>query len=227
MVAMIGCCGCMVGEGGGAAAAVTTDANKEVDVIGWTMDTDEESIALPAIADPNVIPALPEHTFTAKLQRDYTRQPLGLSVEQFVPDALYVSKVDEDGTAAGAYNASAPEDQRLQAGLYIVSVDSLLGASAVDSLVHLEEATIVLKRPKVFEVAFARNGLVLGIVMQYDSLGTSVYVRGIEDVGAAKAAAADLRVGDRIVSVNGVRGYSAALMEELKSEDVVLAVSRP
>mmetsp|Transcript_3478 Transcript_3478/g.9956 ORF Transcript_3478/g.9956 Transcript_3478/m.9956 type:complete len:235 (-) Transcript_3478:116-820(-) len=233
---MFGCCCTTEDEGSGVAtistlqmAEVTTDANKEVDAVHQSMAA-EETAAIPAVepaAEPDSAPALPENTFTAKLTRDNIRQPLGLSVEQFVPNALYISKVDEDGTAVGEYNAKAPEDQRFQAGQYIVSVDTLLGASAVDRMVQVEAATIVLKRPKVFEVALARNGLPLGIMLKYDSLGASVYVKGIEDSGAAKAAGSDILVGDRIVSVNGVGGSPAVLMEELKkSEKVVLAISR-
>jgi len=170
-----------------------------------------------------------EEVFTALLAQEQFAQPLGMIVEGFAPEAIFIAQVDEDdSTVVGRHNARAPARRRLRPGDYIISVSGERGPGAVDRLSSFARAELVVSRSRLRPVTVRKRGLPLGLILKYDTFGTSLYIKAVEESGAARACDADIELGDRIVCVNGRTGTPPTLLEGLKAGDVVeLQISRP
>mmetsp|Transcript_122004 Transcript_122004/g.352482 ORF Transcript_122004/g.352482 Transcript_122004/m.352482 type:complete len:216 (-) Transcript_122004:174-821(-) len=212
-----GCCCCATGE------------SENAKRIGIVSVHDGYTVAESKVETDDAAGTGEDGVFTAPLGNDTPGQWLGMVVEQFAAEALFIAKIEEnEGTVVSRYNSRAPLERKLQPGDYIMSVDGVTGDAALDRLTNTPQVEMVVKRPKLFDISMSKGGMALGLILKYDKLGTSLYVKAVEDDGAAKATGADLESGDRIVMVNGKAGSPPILMEELKNcETLSLRISRP
>mmetsp|Transcript_33265 Transcript_33265/g.94636 ORF Transcript_33265/g.94636 Transcript_33265/m.94636 type:complete len:227 (+) Transcript_33265:98-778(+) len=167
--------------------------------------------------------------FRARLAREFVDTPIGLDFERVHPlDILHVERVEEgDASAVGVYNSRVTKERRVQVGDYIMSVNGVIGLDAMlDILERRVEVTVVVARPHEFDVTVAKNGKPLGLELKFERPSDAMFVSDIDAGHAVDASGANLKVGDRIVEVNGRTSFDDMAAQLRESECVHLRVSR-
>eukprot|EP00418_Pyrodinium_bahamense_P068188 CAMPEP_0179081654 /NCGR_PEP_ID=MMETSP0796-20121207/36776_1 /TAXON_ID=73915 /ORGANISM="Pyrodinium bahamense, Strain pbaha01" /LENGTH=361 /DNA_ID=CAMNT_0020779041 /DNA_START=24 /DNA_END=1109 /DNA_ORIENTATION=- len=172
--------------------------------------------------------------------------PLGMDVDVTDGNTLYIIAVREG--LAQQYNQEAPYDQQIRAGDFVVKVNDTEGSSTKLREALKEETflELLIKRPMEFDVAVKaeadqepRGGFCApggsdhshGLNFIKKPSGTSIVVDKIAE-GPVKAwneenPAQEVRVGDRIVAVNGKKEKIADLKKKLKAAKFHMTMVRP
>mmetsp|Transcript_34597 Transcript_34597/g.98437 ORF Transcript_34597/g.98437 Transcript_34597/m.98437 type:complete len:237 (-) Transcript_34597:12-722(-) len=208
---------CTCEEFGGDGCIIST---RPLDVPPSTPPVDDEDRSLADL----------EH-FLATLTRVAGSGRIGLLLEVFGAAPARILEVDSDETtAAGSYNASAPDELQLRPGDYIVDAagQAASSASIPKALASSSSAiTVLIVRPVLFAVTFSRKHERLGLSLKQNKGGKCILIEAVEFEDAKQAASVDLQQGDRILSVNGVSGDVPGMLCELdSSDDICLEISR-
>mmetsp|Transcript_20919 Transcript_20919/g.60363 ORF Transcript_20919/g.60363 Transcript_20919/m.60363 type:complete len:215 (-) Transcript_20919:138-782(-) len=160
----------------------------------------------------------------AVLSRANVEDPLGMAVE-VVPQVgiAVVLRVDEVGDGpVQRYNEEAQEGQRIRPGDYISSVNGEGKPEAIiKALRSMKNLSVAFRRPRTLTAELRKNGQPLGLNVKHVHLGEALFVEGVSSNGAAAACNADIKPGDRVVSVNG-KNVAAEMVAEMKRSDTVL-----
>jgi len=172
------------------------------------------------------------------LQRGNVGMPLGMSFDASDGRLLHLSSVISGATAAGVHNNTASEEQCLRDGDYIVNVNGVTGnARAMLREIQLNQnLSLTVRRAIQFSAMLDKKGRPLGLSFVHAGPTASLIVETVADGPVAEWNQAhpreELRPGDRIVAVNGMRGGASELLQKLAetrqtSAPVVLCASRP
>lgn len=174
------------------------------------------------------------NTFTAIVERSSVEGLLGIHVDVSDPSMLYVAMVfpsaPGNATAVEAYNKMAPADRLVQEGDYIQQVNGIAGAEPMRAaLKTCTKLALVIQRPLLFErVVHCKKDESLGLDLHYTFNSCSMYISGVYEDGLVDRSAPDVKGGDRIVSVNGLRGTTGDLLQFImRTEYLVLGFARP
>lgn len=127
----------------------------------------------------------------------------------------------------GSYNSRVAKVRQIQVGDYIISVNGVTGIDdMLDILEKRVEAEVMVARPKEFDITVAKNGKPLGLELKFERPSDALFVSDIDVGHAVDASGANLRVGDRIVEVNGRTSFDDMAAQLRESESVHLRVSR-
>jgi len=141
----------------------------------------------------------------------------------------FVTTVQPEGDfVVTKYNRQAAEDRRLAPHDRIVSVNGYTAPSDMSKqLQNSVEATLLVRKPMIFDTKVATNGQPMGLTLHHIEAGHGLYVEGIASDSVITKTGADVVAGDRIVKVNGRAGKSKELLEEVRGKpEVVLTVAR-
>merc|ERR1712151_1425858 len=127
----------------------------------------------------------------------------------------------------GSYNKSAASDLQIKPGDFITSVNAVSNDTVrmAQEVVMNTNIVLTLKRPQEFTVELdktASPGSSIGIGVDWISSGRSLLIKRIDD-GLIKAwneahADREVRIGDRIISVNSTKGNPEKMLETCTSE---------
>jgi len=184
----------------------------------------------PAIAPPEPASAPPPvGAFIATLVRASSSQATGMSLEAFEPsNNIFITSVAEDpSTIVGSYNATAPRDQLIMAGDFIVAIEGASSIMEMRKEMMGNQFRISIQRPRHTKVTVPKLGKHLGLGIKYDPAGTCLTIHTVSATGAAHAAGVGLAPGDRIVGVNGAAARATTMLAELRdSASPELTISR-
>jgi len=174
--------------------------------------------------------AAPAQTFKITLAKTPGRQkaPMGWRLDCVATSVLYIFEVSSDtSTPVWAYNATAPEDKRLQVGDYIKSVNGQTEVNMMTAAIEKdEELELIIQQPTILNYTVQKNGASLGLELKYWQAGTTLMIGAVND-GAVKRSGLNICPGDRIIAVSGALGSSEALLQKLRGPDpLVLTISR-
>mmetsp|Transcript_6271 Transcript_6271/g.17990 ORF Transcript_6271/g.17990 Transcript_6271/m.17990 type:complete len:250 (-) Transcript_6271:102-851(-) len=160
--------------------------------------------------------------FLACISRESGEDRWGWRVDLLNDAAVYVCRVEGGEYPVGRYNASAPEVLRIRPGDFIMSVnsDSSSSLSMSEVLQAEEDVRLVIQRPELYTAVVEEVGSSLGIEVKFSSglgAGDSMVVENIDDRGPVMRSAPQVRIGDRLLSVNGSPASHAAMLEALRS----------
>lgn len=201
---------------------------------------DDSTDILRACEDDSTVTKTESQAFMVTLTRETAQLPWGLLLDLSSNAAIHVSAIRAVGDSPVAvYNAQAPEDKQLKEGDYITAVNGVLcdalpsqgphsSADALgEELKNSVTMTMHVKHPYVYSVQIHKGGGIMGLDLNYTTSCATLAIERIGD-GAVKKAAPEVRVGDRIVAVNGQLGHPHELLETItQNELVVLTLSRP
>mmetsp|Transcript_103455 Transcript_103455/g.333320 ORF Transcript_103455/g.333320 Transcript_103455/m.333320 type:complete len:187 (+) Transcript_103455:137-697(+) len=143
---------------------------------------------------------------------------------------LFICRLVNTGnTPVENYNNSQPAQLQIRNGDYIKAVNGESNNAESMSEAMKKSATldITIVRPFTFTQTISKNGLSLGLDLKYGPGGASLLVEGVRE-GVVQKIAADVRGGDRIISVNGVVGTPYVLMQCIQeNQHLELGMSRP
>eukprot|EP00405_Crypthecodinium_cohnii_P043579 CAMPEP_0206572534 /NCGR_PEP_ID=MMETSP0325_2-20121206/28311_1 /ASSEMBLY_ACC=CAM_ASM_000347 /TAXON_ID=2866 /ORGANISM="Crypthecodinium cohnii, Strain Seligo" /LENGTH=237 /DNA_ID=CAMNT_0054076773 /DNA_START=40 /DNA_END=749 /DNA_ORIENTATION=+ len=180
--------------------------------------------------EKNVTKAGSPLAFKATLKKAGVEAALGWSLDVLDPRHLVVCRIiTGQKTPLEEYNNTAPEAEQIREGDYIIGVNGMFEKSDKMSEVLRSSDTfdLTLCRPEHFEAKVTKNGSSLGLDLKYGPGGSSLLLEGIRD-GALKTCAPQVKVGDRIVGVNGVTGTPYVLMQAIQDSPVLnLKFARP
>jgi hypothetical protein len=165
-------------------------------------------------------------------------EPLGLELDLLDGRTLQVAEVRAKGSV-WKHNATAPLEERVLAGDFIVSVDGL-GGSATQMLQHIQNQSRVMLevcRPAPFKVVLSRTSSLseVGMTVQCaDEVGKTISLVVVDIQGGLLSdwnrsqPGASVRVLDRIVKVNGIERNTDAMLEAFQGHlELTLEVVRP
>jgi len=168
-------------------------------------------------------------TFLVTLKRPVTQNQVVDSlfgVMLFYSDAttsLEIIDVDRENSSVMAYNKSAQKGRELLPGMLILAVNGV-AESVTEMLTAWKETTevnCVVCIPVEFPIQVIRVEGGMGIDVTHSSKGTGLLIEGIQAGPVQKWNRAEpdkqVQVGDRIVSVDGVRGSPVELKGALKN----------
>lgn len=169
------------------------------------------------------------------LQSEVVESLFGVQVfHSEVTDSLEIIDVDQGDASVVAYHSSASKESRLEPGLLILAVNGV-SDKASDMLAAWKdtlEVHCVVCRPMEFTVDVLKIDGGLGIDATHSTKGTSLLIEGIQAGPVQKWNRSNpdrkVKVGDRIVAVNGTRGSPTELKGALKiaSGKVSLVIAR-
>jgi len=173
--------------------------------------------------------------FRVVLERRRPRDSWGLGLDRCDNRFLHVSSVKTKGSVASKYNRTAHPELQLRPNDYIVEVNGIQGAAKtmakeVKSGMRLE---LVVRRPSCMLVQLSKKNGALGLGLNHSSRSTSIVVEAVLLDGAASAwnrehPDKDIRRGDRITAVNGMKAGPAELLHRLSKDSTIeLLISRP
>mmetsp|Transcript_127878 Transcript_127878/g.319229 ORF Transcript_127878/g.319229 Transcript_127878/m.319229 type:complete len:235 (+) Transcript_127878:103-807(+) len=182
---------------------------------GTTKNTKKHQLASPA--------------FWVDLERGNADSALGLHLDLCDGKVLHVCGLRQGvPSPVVAYNASVPEDKRLLPGDYIKAVNGISSTSVAlaEELKRHPALQLLVQRPYCFVKRIERKLEPMGLDLNYSDRGASLVIMEI-GTGAVKRLAPEIRVGDRIVSVNGMSGSPLHLLDMIKdTQTLELGVSR-
>eukprot|EP00928_Gymnodinium_smaydae_P003865 TRINITY_DN11367_c0_g5_i1.p1 TRINITY_DN11367_c0_g5~~TRINITY_DN11367_c0_g5_i1.p1 ORF type:complete len:234 (+),score=45.88 TRINITY_DN11367_c0_g5_i1:103-804(+) len=155
---------------------------------------------------------------------------LGLQVDVSDGKYLYVYALNSPSLIAD-YNETVPLAMQIMPGDYITSVNGRCGdANELEVLLtHEENLELAFVRPTIVTTNVEKKNMSLGLRLKYSDLPgrKTLTIIGIGE-GAVQAFECPLRVGDRILEVNGVSGEAATLLAALSGAEMVhLRITRP
>mmetsp|Transcript_84646 Transcript_84646/g.244657 ORF Transcript_84646/g.244657 Transcript_84646/m.244657 type:complete len:233 (+) Transcript_84646:63-761(+) len=164
----------------------------------------------------------PSMVFEAILRKEDPTAPFGWHVDTLHGKGIFISTVLQDAsTVVSRYNLAAPQKHRIQEGDFLMAINGVSG-SANDMAQELRVATsllVTIHRPERLRATCRKQGESLGLDLKYSVSSKSLHVGSIREGGVAQRLLPDLRAGDRIVKVNGVRGTAVALLQLLTDQD--------
>mmetsp|Transcript_9085 Transcript_9085/g.26077 ORF Transcript_9085/g.26077 Transcript_9085/m.26077 type:complete len:219 (+) Transcript_9085:131-787(+) len=169
--------------------------------------------------------------FQVTLTRSSSMEPWGLVFHAPVTSTVFIGNVhSEANSVVGAYNAKAPQLERLRPGDCVRGVNGETTPEAMLNSLHMPDMTslqLTVVRPPVFQVTIPKNGKPLGLSLLRHSSFPLMYVNGIASDCATRTCGADILIGDCVLGVNGIRGEPQELLDLIKaSEAPVLTLSR-
>lgn len=166
---------------------------------------------------------LPPDTFRAKLHRGGAKVPIGLDADRSDSRTLLVFKVwASEDSPVSKYNQKADDERQISVGDFIIAVNSC-GGSAEQLLAELnrsEDPVLTIRRPEVFDVVVERTDDQYGLRCTYagDGSGPPLLIKEVL-AGSVRNSVADVRQGDRIISVEGQTGTAKELLEIMKKKE--------
>mmetsp|Transcript_86138 Transcript_86138/g.278278 ORF Transcript_86138/g.278278 Transcript_86138/m.278278 type:complete len:281 (-) Transcript_86138:76-918(-) len=218
--------------------------------------SDSKDAAAGPVAPPSLkVPGLPvkersQPEVVAQESPELVPEPVGAEVRPFVATItkpglnsavgwhldvldiryLFICRLVNTGnTPVENYNNSQPAQLQIRNGDYIKAVNGESNNAESMSEAMKKSATldITIVRPFTFTQTISKNGLSLGLDLKYGPGGASLLVEGVRE-GVVQKIAADVRGGDRIISVNGVVGTPYVLMQCIQeNQHLELGMSRP
>jgi len=181
--------------------------------------------------------------FEAVLKRRHVEddciEHLGMQVDLMDGNKMYICDISpQSDSPLARYNRSVPMERWICVGQYITQINGLpgdgkeLSAEKVAEvlkrqLLRSESLELSIRLPHLFECEIRKEGASLGLELAHSSHATSLNVTRISPYGAVARCAADVKVGDRIVGVDEVRGRVEDLTQAMFASDcVVLHMSR-
>mmetsp|Transcript_133615 Transcript_133615/g.266589 ORF Transcript_133615/g.266589 Transcript_133615/m.266589 type:complete len:228 (-) Transcript_133615:728-1411(-) len=167
--------------------------------------------------------------FTAVVERDRTTTPLGVLLDPSGIGSLYVCSVQQEGQSpVRTANERAPTEKQLRAGDFIFQVNQVCSDvhAMMTEMQRSSRIEFLVRRPTVYAVSFDRRGASVGCGITYDSCaGISLVIESINEgpIQTWNAEHPDkvVRIGDRIVAVNGTTGNSAQLLDVIRGTNVL------
>lgn len=207
----------------------------QVSVLGEEVETPARTKAVEVKAEPAV---MRQSSFRAILTRDSALTPWGLVTDSASGTSVYLTDTLEGGPVA-KYNDLMPEDKKIKAGDYILSVNGTSSDGVLpeawssfvtafgEELRNSNVVTLHLRRPHIFVSEIKRESSTLGLDLCFGKESDALSIIHMR-AGSAQKALPAIHAGDRIVAVNGERGTSARLLEVIQqSEKLTLTMSRP
>lgn len=237
-----GCCRC--GTEASSAGATSLTGTEEWEPIGGVSAEEAAAAAgsSAAPAQPDNLPAgsvngeTPSFNFVAMLARRNHKIPFGVYFHSSDRKCFEILEVDDTGkTAAAEYNARAEPMWKLLPGRFIMSVNGICDADAMESeQMSGLRAKLQICQAMEFNVQVVKNcSSKLGVDVHIDRRGSSIIIWGLDDglIKSWNARRPELQVEvlDRIVAVNGKRMRSEPLLQMLKDAtgETQLVIARP
>lgn len=188
----------------------------------------------PAVQDPTSPTEIEVSDKTEVTIERLPGQPLGLDLDFLDGKTARVVDIHAEG-AVPAFNAQQNDWQRVKAGDHVISVNGVRGDQPQFRRILAQENKLhlVLQRPVEFSVSVKKGGG-LGIQMTNAAQDSSnLMINSVKKQGAihdwnslTESAAMAIKIFDRIVEVNGVRGHWKELLATMKeSEELTLVIS--
>jgi len=177
--------------------------------------------------------ARPKRHFIAKLHGDGSSDLTG-ALDMARGSLLRVCSVDI--AAIMGYNKTAPKDERIEVGDFVMSVQGVESTApkAAELLRRAGDVELEVRCPSFVQIRLEKRGLPLGLDLSFHMSSTSLVVAKVCDKGAVAVRNKDveveerIRVGDFIISANGEFGSAIKMQAEiLRSETLELEVCRP
>lgn len=172
--------------------------------------------------------------FKLNVQKEAPDSPVGLDVD--IQDSAYAYVLDVRPGPFSSYNDTAPQQQQLQPGDFIKEVNDIKGdaRAMTDAIAKVSKLTLAVVRPEELEVVLYRSNdkLPFGLSFPERLSGRSLLITGISQ-GAVKDwnrahESFEVRVGDRIVMVDGVQSDASSLAQKMQfAQKVLLKIVRP
>jgi len=167
------------------------------------------------------------------IQLDKEQGKLGMVTDIDDGAHLVITAVMENGHIQ-AWNDKHPEHERVTVGDRVLSVNGVQGepAQLLKLLDTYRWLKVVIRRHSEFSIALVRPGTEkLGIELRFREGGHTLLVRkvgeGMLQEWNRLHPGLELKVGDRIVAVNGTRGEGSLLNSKVKSKgSLILDVAR-
>lgn len=179
-----------------------------------------------------------ETVFTAVLQRLSPEENLGMQADFADETVLHLCLLSEGDSPISRYNAATPE-RPINTGDYFLSVNGVSSATVKEDgkvwealreqLTAHMSIEVLVSRPLFLDVRLERGrSQNIGLDLSFSSQGIGLIINEITD-GAAQTASPELKVGDRIIAVNGTEGEPQRLLQAFRcvGEVLMLRVSRP
>jgi len=173
-------------------------------------------------------PAGPARNFMISLAKD-KKKKLGFEFDGTADDALFVTSIGAAGPVK-EYNEKEEANKQMKTGQYIVAVnDAKDKKGMLEALKKEDKVVLSMVRPLCFTVPITKKGP-LGLTLA--QAVTSNLIKSVQDGPFMEWNASnkdkEVRVGDRIVAVNGNRAQGKAQMALLKKDGPLQIVfSRP
>mmetsp|Transcript_106815 Transcript_106815/g.297355 ORF Transcript_106815/g.297355 Transcript_106815/m.297355 type:complete len:354 (-) Transcript_106815:140-1201(-) len=175
-------------------------------------------------------PGGPRFQYRALVTREEEDQPLGLQLETLGDATELIGRVGDGALAA--YNETAKEHETVRPGDVIIEVNGKTHEEMFDELRHAAELEILIARPTAkFQVQIVKNQT-LGVKLKYYENGPFLVLSEINEGPIQEWNAAnqdqEVKIDDRILSVNGTTGTSEELLKLVEGEDRLdLEIFRP
>lgn len=158
---------------------------------------------------------------------------LGMVLDASMGVIMFVCKVYDDDCLVGAYNRTAPPEVQLKVGDFIEEVNGFRGNMAImiQEVCSNSDLTLLVSRSMEYEINVRKKDT-LGCDVTYLGSGISLGVARVFDGPIQewndKNPSRTVLEGDRIISVNGVRGTTHDLLEMIRtSEELCMSLARP
>mmetsp|Transcript_8832 Transcript_8832/g.16641 ORF Transcript_8832/g.16641 Transcript_8832/m.16641 type:complete len:227 (-) Transcript_8832:110-790(-) len=166
--------------------------------------------------------------FTFSVVRANKGVPLGLLLDPSGSDGIYVCSVQAGDHPIANTNKDLPDSRRLKQGDFIFKINDVSSdlANMMTELQAKGNLEFVVRRPISFEIQIDRKDQSVGCGITYDaSTGISLVIESINEgpIQTWNAEHPDkvVRIGDRIVAVNGTTGNSAQLLDVIRGTNVL------
>jgi len=166
--------------------------------------------------------------FTFSVTRENKNTALGLLLDPSGADGIYVCNVQDADFLIANANRNLPDTHRLKAGDFIYKINDMSGdlAQMMTELQSTGNLEFLVRRPVSFDIKVDRKGQSVGCGITYDaSTGISLVIESINEgpIHTWNSEHPDkvIRVGDRIIAVNGTQGNSAQLLEVIRGNNIL------
>lgn len=170
--------------------------------------------------------------FKLVLDRSDPAQLLGALFDASMSSELYVSTVLQHAEGL-VQNAERVSGVKLKPGDFIISVNGVTGSDMPKELQTAKRLELTVRRPTEYHITISKTSGTLGCSITYDAntgnaLGIASVLEGPIQSWNARGMGETVRVGDRIVGVNGKRGYTSQLLEAIHAaNELNLCLARP
>mmetsp|Transcript_64397 Transcript_64397/g.186646 ORF Transcript_64397/g.186646 Transcript_64397/m.186646 type:complete len:220 (+) Transcript_64397:109-768(+) len=164
--------------------------------------------------------------FIALVDRGCISNNFGWTLDLMNETSLHIHALRSGSTPLQAYNSTASRGQELRVGDAIVAVDGRGGSAGELSEAIKARAQVELRvrRPMRFMCLTVRPASQpMGLQINYEETGSSLFIRSVGP-GFISDSGLDIRAGDRIHSVSGVKGRPEALLKALRDETTLVLV---
>lgn len=186
--------------------------------------------AWPWFSEAESIPGLaqkPYREFSACVERVAANQPVGLELD--VVGGISAMIMNITSGAAELYNEKASPDAQLQVGDFIVAVNGVSSNTREMGLATKlgTKLDFLVRRPTELSLSLDRNGNFspFGLEIEYLPRGKSLFVRsinaGIVEEWNRKNPGKEMKVNDRIVQINSIRGDMHKFMQIIRGESQI------